>query len=138
MAVVLISQLLVVNQHYSFLIRFGGDMAWTDAIGPLSERIRKDPSASYRFLDWGVYDAAYLLTRGNRAMRVGIPDNAEDWTAYVYVQRAEGSIVLSDDWKRFREMAAAKRLLIGEKERIADSFGRPTFVIFRLAPNSAQ
>ncbi|MBM3765861.1 MAG: glycosyltransferase family 39 protein [Acidobacteria bacterium] len=138
MAVVLISQLLVVNQHYSFLIRFGGDMAWTDAIGPLSERIRKDPSASYRFLDWGVYDAAYLLTRGNRAMRVGIPDDAEDWTAYVYVQRAEGSIVLSDDWKRFREMAAAKRLLIGEKERIADSFGRPTFVIFRLAPNSAQ
>lgn len=137
-AVVIFSQLLVINQHYSFLIRFGGDMAWTDAIGPLSQRVRNDPSTSYRFLDWGVYDAAYMFTRGNRAMRVGLPADEEDWTAYLYVQHPEGFIAMPDDWKRFREKAAAKGLRIVERDRIADSFGRPTFVLFRLAANPAQ
>lgn len=136
--VVLFSELLVINQHYSFLIRFGGDMAWTDAIRPLSERIRKEPSTPYRFLDWGVYDAAYMFTRGNRAMRVGLPADEEDWTAYLYVQHPEGFIAMGEDWKQFREKAAAKHLRIVEQDRIADSFGRPTFVLFRLAPNSAQ
>ena len=135
---VLFSQLLVINQHYSFLIRFGGDMAWTDAIGPLSERIRNDTTTTYRFLDWGIYDGAYLFTRGNRTMRVGLPDNGEDWTAYLYVQHPEGFVAFTDDWRQFREKAAAKQLHLVEQGRIADSFGRPTFVLFRLAPNSAQ
>jgi hypothetical protein len=138
LGLVVMSQLLVINQHYSYLIRFGGDMAWTDAIAPLSERIRKDPATPYRFLDWGIYDAAYLFTRGNRAMRVGLPADEEDWTSYLYVQHPEGFIQMTDDWKQFGEKTAAKHLRIVEQERISDSFGRPTFVLFRLAPNSAQ
>lgn len=138
LVVVIAGELFAVERHYACWRHNGGDMAWTDAIGPLSERIRNDREVSYRFLDWGIYDAAYLLTRGNRAMRVGLPADEEDWTSYLYVQHPEGFVAMQDDWKQFREKASAKQLHIVEQDRIADSFGRPTFVLFRLAPNSAQ
>ncbi|MBM3787652.1 MAG: hypothetical protein FJW30_25120 [Acidobacteria bacterium] len=80
-ALVLATQLLVVNQHYAQWVRFGGDSAWTDAVYPLTRTLRES-GEPYRIIDWGIYDAVYLLSRGQVKMSYSVPPESEDWSAF--------------------------------------------------------
>lgn len=56
--------LLVYNQHLEQLIRDGGHGSWTDAIFPLSNRLRQYNRSRIYIIDWGMFNSLRLLNQG--------------------------------------------------------------------------
>lgn len=65
------SSLLVSNQYLAQLITNGPGKAWTDALGPLSDRLRQIPAKQIYINDWGMFDTLQVLNRGRLPLRVG-------------------------------------------------------------------
>ena len=52
-------------------MRNGGAQNWTDAIGRLSEYMKRVSSTNVYCLDWGIMDSLHLLNRGKLPLRWG-------------------------------------------------------------------
>ena len=63
-AVLAVSSLLVTNEYLAQFIRHGPGPYWTDAMGPLVERLQTTPAGAVIVVDWGILDSARLLSRG--------------------------------------------------------------------------
>ena len=63
-SVLAVSGLLVTNEYLAQFIRHGPGPYWTDAMGPLVERLQTARAGAIVIVDWGILDSARLLSRG--------------------------------------------------------------------------
>ncbi|MGC8792761.1 MAG: glycosyltransferase family 39 protein [Bryobacteraceae bacterium] len=58
------ASLLVTNEYLAQFVRHGPAPYWTDAMGPLVQRLQSTPAGAVVIVDWGILDSARLLSRG--------------------------------------------------------------------------
>lgn len=63
-AVLCASQILVMNTYHVALIRNGGSVRWSDAFGPLHERLRASRAETILIADWGILETLNLMSQG--------------------------------------------------------------------------
>ena len=66
----IISNLLVINQFYSQLVRNGAWDTWTDAVLALSDTLEENPEQTVYITDWGMFDSLNLLHQGRLKLRI--------------------------------------------------------------------
>ncbi|HLI83883.1 MAG TPA: glycosyltransferase family 39 protein [Bryobacteraceae bacterium] len=149
--VLMASGLLLVNSYFVRMLRNGGTVTWTDAIFPLVDYLRKTTAAKIYCMDWGFLDQARLLSNGQLPVRVGEdpiqkPElSAGDRDELLDMVSGPGHVFvthpkpleffpgLTDKLARF---AAAAGYRAEPLEEISDSYGRPTFEVFRFVPQA--
>jgi hypothetical protein len=131
------SNLLVLNEYHVMMARNGGSVSWSDAIFPLTDRLQAAHPPAVFFVDWGIQDSVRLLGRGtvNTYDLTGPPDNPAVLAdpAFLFVGRPREMEVFQGNGARlatFAEAAGYRRNLV---TAIPDSFGRPAFEIYRFA-----
>jgi hypothetical protein len=147
-AVLVLSNLLVINQYLIQLERWGAAASFTDAIYPLSDALPDSAGYTIYVIDWGMWDNLELLHFGKLHMvwagdhfTTANPDEAS---------RREITKMLSDPHGLFLGHVPSREEFRGVGERltsrgsalhyerqllrtISDSNGRPVFEIFRFA-----
>lgn len=143
------SNVLVTTTYYTYQLRNGGTVAWTDAIYALSQRL-EDISADSDvcLLDWGFFDSLRLLNVGRlRLCALNPPVSGTDMVAFrnqianpktFFVTHTEGNEFFGEDVRRVLAAAKVMGYVEREQEMFADSFGRPVIRIFKLAAHHAQ
>ncbi|MFN0104249.1 MAG: glycosyltransferase family 39 protein [Bryobacteraceae bacterium] len=121
------ANLLQINHFYAQFLRREVSVEWSDATANLAARLKDSPT-TYRVLDWGIIDSIYLLNEGRTDLLVDPPlPQDPNWTTYRYVAHTPQLSVFPIDTAKFT--ASGYRLEI--EEIIADSAGRPVFLIYR-------
>jgi hypothetical protein len=144
-----VSGALVANEYYYVAYSFGGSPAWSDAIFPLSDYLKRAGSATVYCVDWGMFDPLRYLNHGQLKLRVGSdPIIKKELTA---ADRVEVRRILDDrgalyvthtkDFENFQgidERLQAFAAAAGYRREmltvISDSFGRPAFEVYRMLP----
>lgn len=148
-ALLAISNALVTNEYYYRMVRQGGATAWSDAIWPLAEYL-KGSTAPYIFcVDWGMLDNLRLIGRGKLVLRDGTEHTsraeptAEDREMLrgtlaipgaLFVGHTKAVEVFPGDTERLLKAAAEAGLRADLLATVKDSFGRPTFEVYRFVP----
>jgi hypothetical protein len=137
LAVVLVgSNLLVLNEYHVMMARNGGSVSWSDAIFPLTERLEQSRTPAVFCVDWGIQDSLRLVGRGTLTTYdlTGAPDNPAVFAdpAYLFVGRPKEMEVFQGNAARLAAAAAAAGYRNDRVEAIPDSFGRPTFEVYRF------
>jgi hypothetical protein len=150
-ALLAISSALVTNEYYFRMTRQGGASPWSDAVGPLADYLKRSPApAPLVFcVDWGILDNLRLIGHGRLLLREGTehtmrPDpTPEDREAMrqmlalpgaLFVGHTKEAEMFPGDTARLLEVAGDAGLRRELLATINDSFGRPTFEVFRFAP----
>lgn len=138
-AVLVGSEMLVTNEYYTLMVRNGGTVPWSDAIYTLSDYLGSAPPArSVASVDWGIMDSLRLLNRGKLPLRWGGDEDDASITAAVadggtlYVGHPPGREVFAGKSEALVSRAAALGFRREMLVVIADSYGRPTFEVFRF------
>ncbi len=151
--VLVLSNVLVTNEYFTRMFRYGGSESWSDAIFPLNRYVvsLQPPPKSYVYcMDWGMMDGLRFLSGGKLPLagsddRFTKPDpTAEDRataarifseSGNLYIAHTKNREVFPDNPKLLQRAAE-----LGYRPTILtvidDSFGRPTFEVYRLAPVS--
>ena len=147
-AVLLVSALLVMNQYYYAMVRNGGAQAWTDAIVPLSDFLKRAPATNVYCVDWGIFDGLSLLNAGKLPLRVGSspidrPELSPDDRQAVVQMISEPGAVFLTHTKDFEFFQGVNEKLVkfaadaGYRRDmltvICDGNQRPTFEVYRFA-----
>ncbi len=143
------SNLAVTNEYFSTMVRNGGGVAWTDAIFPLSDYLEKAAPPAVFCVDWGYLDSLRVLSNGRLPVRVGNgqmlqPElGPEDRRALDGMISGSGNLFLAHTsgvefyrglnarLSQYAETAGYRRETLAV---FADSFGRPTFEVYRFIP----
>jgi len=147
LAVLVISGVLVTNEYYTMMLRNGGSESWTDATFRLNAYIGNAPSKSVVCMDWGILDSLRFLSRGALPLRladdrISKPElTAEDREIVAKILSDTGNLYIAHTREaqvfpaneRFLKLAAESGYRRESMAVIADSFGRPTFEVYRLA-----
>ena len=147
-----LANLLVINQYLYQFERFGAGDVFTDALGPLTERLGERnademPSRIYT-TDWGMDYTLDLFHQGRLpltfvgdtlsaaepgseqaeqiAERMAEPDA-------LWVAHTEGHEVFPNVIEHLLQIGEQKGFIRQDEEILADSNGRPMFTIFRFA-----
>jgi hypothetical protein len=122
--------LLLTNEYFYQLSRYGALGNWSDAIYKLSEEIGRMEPARVVVDDWGIANGLELLRGGSLSLL-----RSEDWNGgrfandlWIGHAGKGGSIV-----KESRAAGFEKQLI----QTVADRNGRPVFEIFRFARASS-
>jgi len=130
------SNLLVVNEYHVMMARDGGSVSWSDAIFPLTERLKQTNPPVVLCTDWGIQDSLRLLGRGALTTYdvTGGIDNPAVFTdpAFLFVGRTRELEVFQGNRDRVVAAAAARGYRRVDTATVADSFGRPTFEVYRF------
>jgi hypothetical protein len=138
-AVLGVSCLLVTNEYYRMMARNGGSLAWTDAIDPLNRYLLERRAKTVYCVDWGILDNLRLLSRGKLPLAVGMDELSGD--AVVRMAGDAGNLFVGHTAEFAVFPAAGQRLLAAAQAAgyrrenlitIADSYGRPTFQVYRF------
>jgi 4-amino-4-deoxy-L-arabinose transferase-like glycosyltransferase len=147
----MISGALVMNEYYNVAFRYGGGQAWSDAIYPLSDYLKKTPARTVFCLDWGMLDALRLLNRGKLPLAVGTDQlnqpqmSAADRDVVLHmISDPENLFIAHTKPYEFFPGAAPKLLQAAAEagfERrllttITDRYGRAVFELFRFVPSA--
>jgi hypothetical protein len=131
------SNLLVLNEYYVMMARNGGSVSWSDAIFPLTGQLEQSRPPAVFCVDWGIQDSLRLLGRGTLTTYdlTGPLDNPAVLAnpAFLFVGRTKELEVFQGNRDRLAAAASAdgyRRQTVGI---LADSFGRPTFELYRFA-----
>ena len=131
------SNLLVLNEYSVMMARNGGSVSWSDAIFPLTERLTQAHAPVVFCVDWGIQDSLRLLGRGSLTTYdlTGPFDNPAVLAdpAFLFVGRPREMEVFQGTGARLAaaaEAAGYRRDLVAV---IPDSFGRPTYELYRFA-----
>jgi 4-amino-4-deoxy-L-arabinose transferase-like glycosyltransferase len=145
---IMASELAVLNENYAQMVRDGGAIAWTDAIFPLTNYLESARARYVYSLDWGFIDTLRLLSQNKLPMRVGSDELVQRaWTAQdrqlvlerishpddlfvAHTRDFEYYPGLSAKLTHFAETAGYQR----QTTVISDSYGRPTFEVYRFVP----
>jgi 4-amino-4-deoxy-L-arabinose transferase-like glycosyltransferase len=150
-AVLAVSGVLLTNEYYYKMFRNGPtSLSWSEAIFPLNTYVQTLPATNVYCLDWGILDSLRYLSWG-RLPLVGSDARftkqeltAEDHEAIakivsnlgnLYVAHAKEVEIFPDN-QRFLILAAASGYRPDRLAVIDDSFGHPTFEVYRLVPAS--
>jgi 4-amino-4-deoxy-L-arabinose transferase-like glycosyltransferase len=138
LAVLLVgSNLLVMNEYHVMMARNGGSVSWSDAIFPLTQRLRETHPPAVFCVDWGIQDSLRLLGRGALTTYdlTGPPDSPAVLAdpAFLFVGRPKELEVFQGNGARLAAAAAAAGYRRDRVAEISDSFGRPTFDVYRFA-----
>ena len=134
-ALVGLSNLVVLNQYFSQFVRNGPGFIWTDAITPLSNAARAWRGRNIVVLDWGIEGTLRMLDRGQLTLWDG-EDNVRRGDIApllsmdgLYITHAPGAEVNPGLAARMRDLASAKGYFQRVLRTVADRNGRPIFVI---------
>jgi hypothetical protein len=131
------SNLLVLNEYHVMMARDGGSVSWSDAIFPLAERLEAAQPPAVFCIDWGIQDSLRLLSHGTLTTYdlTGPPDNPAVFAGpeYLFVGRPKEMEVFQGNGARLSAAAAAAGYRRDRVAAISDSFGRPTFEVYRFA-----
>jgi hypothetical protein len=116
------ANLLQINHFYAQFLRKEVSVEWSDADAALAARLKNDPR-TYRVLDWGIIDSIYLLTKGRADLLIGAAPPGQPAR---YISHVSQLLILPIDSDKVGPLIP--------EETIADSAGRPVFVISRSAP----
>lgn len=131
------SNLLVLNEYHLMMARDGGSVSWSDAIFPLTERLVQTHPPAVFCADWGIQDSLRLLGRGALTTYdlTGPPDNPAVFAdpAFLFIGRPKELEVFQGNGMRLAAAATAAGYRRDVLAVISDSFGRPTFELYRFA-----
>ena len=143
-ALTCISNLLVTLTHYTNLIRNGAVIAWTDALWPVIDWIKKERPVELAVLDWGFFDNLRLLFRGQLRLSVVNVAGAENDVAYArsrlsepgvwFISHTPGSEIDDGSLKRFLDFLAVEGFQPSDVRIFNDLNGRPTIQVLRVQP----
>jgi hypothetical protein len=136
LGVVLASNLLVANEYFFMMSRDGGSESWSDAIVPLSARLESARPPAVFCADWGIQDSLRLLSRGRLPTwdvtgGLANPAALAD-PAYLFTGRTADHEIFRGTAARLAAAAEAAGYRREVVDTIADSFGRPTFEVYRF------
>jgi hypothetical protein len=121
-AAIVIANLFTINHFYAQMQRRELSAEWTDASTALAARLKNDPR-TYQILDWGIFDTLHLLNRGKSNLYIGAAPPGEPAR---YISHVPELLLAPIDTDKTGPLIV--------EETIADSAGRPVFVISRTAP----
>jgi 4-amino-4-deoxy-L-arabinose transferase-like glycosyltransferase len=141
------SNVLVTNEYYNRMERQGGATPWTDAIGKLADYLKGAPLVFC--VDWGILDNLRLISHGRLLLRDGTEHTMrpeptpEDREAVrqmftipgaLFVGHTKDAEMFPGDTARLLRIANDAGVGTELLATIPDSFGRPTFEIYRFSP----
>ena len=137
---------LPINEYYRLTWQNGGAINWTDAIYQLSSYVRMARVKWVICVDWGIVDQLRLLGRGKLPLAIifdavppegGAPDanrvaaaagDSED----LFVGHTKDFEFFRGRGERFIEAAQAAGYRRDMVRVISDSWGRPTYEVYRF------
>jgi hypothetical protein len=151
MAAMVISGGLLMNEYYRMAWQNGGAQNWTDAVFPLSRYMKDAPAERVYCVDWGILDSLRLLNRGKLPLSLiydAIPrDQGEPDEDRIREAAANPENVFIAHAQGFEYMEGINAKLVRTAEDlgyrratitvIADSYGRPTYEVYRFQPQAA-
>jgi hypothetical protein len=143
------SNLAVLNNYYAVMVRNGGAVNWSDAIFALSGSLKNAPRQEFYCVDWGIMASLHLLNRGQLPLLVGSEQLSHPELSQQ--DRDQLSAMVSDPDHIFLTHAPGFEFFKGYTARlvsfansagfrretvsvIPDTYGRPTFEVFRFVP----
>jgi len=142
-----VSGILVLNEHYTVAVRNGGAQAWTDAIFRVSDSMKTQPAKTIICMDWGILDQLRLLHAGKLRLAMGSdpffkPEvNASD-REYVLKMISDPDNVFIAHTKEYEffpginpklvKFAAEAGFQPKTIQMVADSYGRPVYEVYRF------
>jgi hypothetical protein len=142
-----VSGALVANEYYYVAYSYGGSPAWSDAIFPLSDYMKTTGPGNVYCVDWGMLDPLRYLNHGQLKLAVGTDPitkkelNEDDRVALrrmladpgavfvAHVKADENFAGVNENFVKFAEGEGYRQ---DNLSVISDSFGRPTFEVYRL------
>lgn len=135
-AVLVVSNLLVMNEYHVMMARDGGSVSWSDAIFPLTTRLDAAHAPAIFCADWGIQDSLRLLGRGRLVTwdltEPAINPRVFADPAYLFIVRAPDLEVFQGTAARLIAAAAAAGYRRDLVATIPDSFNHATFEIYRF------
>lgn len=152
--VLFLSGALVANEYFYVDYSYGGAPIWSDAIVPLSGFLKGTGPGTVYCIDWGMLDPLRYLNRGALKLAVGTdPISKKELTdadrAAVLLMVADPGATFVTHTKDFENFPGTNVHLLkvaaeaGYRQQmlavIPDSYGRPTFEVYRFAaPETVQ
>ncbi len=134
--VLVAANLLVVNAYHVTMVRNGGSVSWSDAVFPLAQKLEAAQTPAVFCADWGIQDSLRLLGRGSIASYdlTGAPDNPAVFAdpRYLFIGRTKDLEVFQGNAARLAAAGQAAGYRREEVAAISDSFGRPTYLVWRF------
>jgi hypothetical protein len=141
-AVLMISNVLVTNEYYYRMVRKGGSVSWSDAIFTLADTLQ-GTGAPYVFtMDWGILDNLRLIGNGKLPVRDGMdPATVRQMLGFpgaMFAAHTKATEFFHGNVERLEKAADEMGLIRENLVTIGDSFGRPTFEVFRFREPHAE
>jgi 4-amino-4-deoxy-L-arabinose transferase-like glycosyltransferase len=155
-ALLVASELLVMDEYYVEMARNGASLSWTDAIYALDTYLaaphppENKPWQGIYCVDWGVLDILRMLSAGALPLRVGTLDSSPPEmteadlkelrhmisdSGHVFVTHTEGSKYFPASDQKLQQGAAAMGYSRKFVASVKDSFGRRTFQLYTFVPS---
>ena len=151
-AIVVTSNVLVINEFYTLALRNGGTPRWSDAIYDVSGYLRSHPAKSIVLLDWGLLGPLRVLNQGALPLELHsgiLQDTAvpmPQWEEFanglirdpgtVFLTNLEPAIPGAD--ARLSDFAARLGLTRTSVNIFKDGHGVPMIELFRYTPPSER
>jgi hypothetical protein len=147
LAVTMAAGALQINEYYRLAWRNGGAQNWTDGVYPLAGYMQGVRASEVYPVDWGILDSLRLLDRGKLPLEgiydaipadQGTPDMARvmdavsgpDHVFVAHTKEFEFFAGRNEKLIKAAESAGYRREMLAV---IPDSFGRPTYEVYRFA-----
>ena len=152
-AALMVSNTLVLNEYYRVLWRSGAVTAWSPAVYPLSDCLKRIPAGHVFAVDWGILDALRFLNGGKLPLFYGTDpidkpalDPADerrvagmldipDSVYILHTQEAEQFPGIRDKLLRFASGHGYNREVLAQ---ISDGFGRQVFEVCRFSKAAGE
>ena len=147
-AVVCVTNVLVVNQYLYNVQRVGPGASWTDAIFPLEQSLEKLHPEHVNLMDWGYESNVMALSGGKLEVHWGAeageretPNESDERLLQIFLERAPASVwvrrlepieVVPGTEKRFTARALERGYEKVPLELVEDRNGRKVFEIYRF------
>jgi hypothetical protein len=143
-ATVMLAGALSINEYYRMVWQNGGAANWTDAIDRLYSYVRTAPEKRVYCVDWGIVDQLRLLGRGKLPLGFDfVPTGGPDPDPRLVAEAAgEPDRLFVGHTKDFEVFPSYGAAFAADAEAagyrrdvlrvISDSWGRPTFEVYRF------
>ena len=146
LAVTMVAGALQINEYYRLAWRNGGAQNWTDAVYPLSDYMKGVHARVVYCADWGILDSLRLLNRGKLPLEgiyeavppdQGIPDMpritaAAAGTDHIFIAHSKAFEFVEGRNAKLLKAAEGAGYRSEMLAVIPDSFGRPTYEVYRF------